>query len=184
MVKRLCINIHAHLQCFFYFNPIFPFVSRHSGFHYSDREVPFRLITMPSLATNFLYVYQMTHISSPKQVVFGFESVEISDISTGKIIANGVANHASKAYEFSQFLPYSDPIQSQLLGKVKPFYINLLHMIMFPLVFQIQNLKQRTQLNQFMKLNMNFIVIQIQIQSLFPILGLNGHKRLLRKLGT
>ena len=26
----------------------------------------------------------------------------------------GVANHASKAYEFSHFLPYSDPLPSQM----------------------------------------------------------------------
>ena len=30
------------------------------------------------------------------------------------IIEKGVANHASNEYEFSNFLPYSDPVQSQL----------------------------------------------------------------------
>ena len=40
--------------------------------------------------------------------------MEILDISIGKMIVKGVANHASKAYEFSHFLPYSDPVQSQL----------------------------------------------------------------------
>ena len=55
----------------------------------------------------------MTHTGSPKQVFFG-NSVEISNISTGKIIAKGVANNASKEYEFSHFLPYSDRVQSQL----------------------------------------------------------------------
>ena len=39
--------------------------------------------------------------------------MEISNISTGKIIVKGVANHTSKAYEFSHFLPYSYPVQSQ-----------------------------------------------------------------------
>ena len=29
----------------------------------------------------------------------------------------GVANHASKAYEFSHFLPYSDPLQSHFSFK-------------------------------------------------------------------
>ena len=70
-------------------------------------------LRMPSLAANLLYVYQMTYTGSPKQVLFGPDSVEISDISTGKIIAKGVANHASKAYELSHFLPYSAPTQSQ-----------------------------------------------------------------------
>ena len=49
---------------------------------------------VPSLDANFLYVYQMTHTGPPKCVVFGPDSVEVSYISTGKIIAKGVANHA------------------------------------------------------------------------------------------
>ena len=56
----------------------------------------------------------MTHTGSPNQVVFDSDPVEISYISTGKLIAKGVANHVSKAYEFSHFLPYSDPMPSQL----------------------------------------------------------------------
>ena len=56
----------------------------------------------------------MADTSPPKRVVFGLESVEILDISNGNIIVKGVANHASKAYEFSHFLPYSDPVQPQL----------------------------------------------------------------------
>ena len=55
----------------------------------------------------------MEHTSSPKRVVFGSNSVDISYISTGNLIVKGVANHASKAYEFSHFLPYSAPAQSQ-----------------------------------------------------------------------
>ena len=55
----------------------------------------------------------MTHTGPPKQVVFGLNSMEISYIPTGKIIVKGVANHASKEYEFSHFLPYSAPVQSQ-----------------------------------------------------------------------
>ena len=70
-----------------------------------------------SLATNLVSVYQMTYIGSPKRVLFDPESIEFLDISTGKLIAKGVANHASKAYEFSHFLPYSDLVQSQLQFK-------------------------------------------------------------------
>ena len=55
----------------------------------------------------------MTHTSPPKRVLFGPELVEITYISTRKIIVKGVANHALKAYEFSHFLPYSDPVQPQ-----------------------------------------------------------------------
>ena len=56
----------------------------------------------------------MTHTGPPKRVVFGFDSMEITYISTGNIIAKGAANHASKAYAFSHFLPYSDAVHSQL----------------------------------------------------------------------
>ena len=56
----------------------------------------------------------MTHIGSPKRVIFGPDSVEITDISTGNIIVKGAANHASKEYEFSHFLPFSEPVHSQL----------------------------------------------------------------------
>ena len=78
---------------------------KHGRFKY----VPF----VPSLASNLLSVCQMTHTGSPKQVIFGPESVEITDISTGNIIEKGVANHASKAYEFSHFMPPLEPVQSQ-----------------------------------------------------------------------
>ena len=54
----------------------------------------------------------MNDTSSPNIVGFGLDSVDIPDISTGKLIVKGVANHASKAYEFSHFLPYSDLVQS------------------------------------------------------------------------
>ena len=46
-------------------------------------------------------------------MIFGLDSLEITYISTGNIIAKGTANHASKAYEFSHFLPFSDAMHSQ-----------------------------------------------------------------------
>ena len=55
----------------------------------------------------------MTHIGPPKRVTFGPDSVEITDISTGNIIAKGAANNASKEYEFSHFMPFSEPVHSQ-----------------------------------------------------------------------
>ena len=60
----------------------------------------------------------MTHTGTPKRVIFGPDSMEITDISTGNIIAKGVANHASKAYEFSHFMPFSEPMHSQREGKI------------------------------------------------------------------
>ena len=56
----------------------------------------------------------MTHTSLLKRVVFGPKSIEISYISNGNMIVKGVANHASKMYESSHFIPYLDPVESQL----------------------------------------------------------------------
>ena len=39
--------------------------------------------------------------------------MEITDISTGSIIAKGTTNHASKTYEFSHFMSPSEPVHSQ-----------------------------------------------------------------------
>ena len=70
------------------------------------------VLFVPSLDSNLLSVYQMTHTRSPKRVIFGFDSVEIIDISIGSMIAKGITNHASKAYEFSHFMPPLEPVHS------------------------------------------------------------------------
>ena len=72
------------------------------------------VLYVPSLAANMLSVYQMTHTGPPKRVIFSPDSVEITNISIGNIIVKGVANHASEAYEFSHFLPFSYLVHSQL----------------------------------------------------------------------
>ena len=51
----------------------------------------------------------MTHTRSPNNVIFSPDDVEITEISNGKFIANGVGDHTSKVYMFSHFLPYSNP---------------------------------------------------------------------------
>ena len=68
------------------------------------------VLYVPSLVSNLVYVYQMTHTGSPKRVTFDSESIEIIEKSIGKIIVKGIANHATKAYEFSHFLLVSPPI--------------------------------------------------------------------------
>ena len=60
-------------------------------------------------ASILLLVYQMTHIESPKKVIFSPNDVEITDISNGKFIAKGVVGHTLNVYMFSHFLPYSNP---------------------------------------------------------------------------
>ena len=47
-------------------------------------------------------------------MIFGPYSMEITYISTRNIIVKGDANHASKEYEFSHFLPFLEPVHSQL----------------------------------------------------------------------
>ena len=75
------------------------------------------MLYVPSLAanllSNLLFVYQTTHAGPPKRVIFGLDSVEITYISSGNIIVKGVANHASKAYEFSHLIPFSELVHSQ-----------------------------------------------------------------------
>ena len=63
----------------------------------------------PSLASNLLSVYQMTHTGFPKNVLFIPIDIEISEITTGNLIAIGKENNAAKTYEFSKFFPYSKP---------------------------------------------------------------------------
>ena len=59
------------------------------------------------LAANLLSVYQMTHIGTSKRVTFTQNDVEISEISTDQVVAVGYADHDSRMYKFSHFLPYS-----------------------------------------------------------------------------
>ena len=44
------------------------------------------VLYVPSLAANILCVYQMTHIGSPKQVVFGPNSAKIIKFSTTDLV--------------------------------------------------------------------------------------------------
>ena len=62
------------------------------------------VLYVPSLETNMLYVYQMTHNGSPKRVTFNHDTLEISEISTRNLIVKGFANHeASRHMNFLAF---------------------------------------------------------------------------------
>ena len=67
------------------------------------------VLYVPGLASNILSLYQMTHTGCPKKVIFSPDEFEITEISSVKAISKGVANHTSKVYMFSHFLPYSTP---------------------------------------------------------------------------
>ena len=49
----------------------------------------------------------MTHTSTRKRVTFTQNDVEISEISTGQVVAVGFANHDLRMYKFYHFLSYS-----------------------------------------------------------------------------
>ena len=67
------------------------------------------VLYVPSLVANLLFFYHMTHTGSPKRVTFDSGTIEITKKYTGQFIAKGIANHSTKAYEFSHFLPASPP---------------------------------------------------------------------------
>ena len=51
----------------------------------------------------------MTHTRVPKIFNFSLNDVEITKISSGKLVAIGIANHHAKAYDFSQFVTDANP---------------------------------------------------------------------------
>ena len=61
------------------------------------------------LTANLFSVYQMTHIGSPKKVVFSPNEFEIFDTANGRVIAKGFVDHISIVYMFSHFMPFSNP---------------------------------------------------------------------------
>ena len=67
------------------------------------------VLYVPSLASNLLSVYQMTHTGVPKIVSFSPNDVEIIELASRKLIAKGLANHHAKAYAFSHFVADAKP---------------------------------------------------------------------------
>jgi hypothetical protein len=63
------------------------------------------VLHVPSMYTNILLIYQITHSSSGRKVEFTLDSAVITDISTGSQLAHGIANHSSRLYLFSHFVP-------------------------------------------------------------------------------
>jgi hypothetical protein len=63
------------------------------------------VLHVPLLSNFFIFIYNITHSSSRKQMVFTLELVLISDISDGSQAVVGVADHQSGLYSFSHFIP-------------------------------------------------------------------------------
>ena len=74
-----------------------------------EHGIFFDVLYVPSLASNILSVYQMTHTGVPKRVTFSPNDVEISEIASEKCFATGLANQHAKAYEFSHFVADAKP---------------------------------------------------------------------------
>ena len=88
----------------------------------------------------------MTHTGSLNKVVFGPDSVEISYISTQKIIVKSVANHASKAYEFSHFLQYSAPATFNKSEEDGKFHMHIPRMLMHRRTMILQGCSTKLQI--------------------------------------
>jgi hypothetical protein len=65
------------------------------------------VLHVPSLSVNLLSIYHITHFGSGRKVEFTMDSTVITDISTGSQLAHGIADHSSRLYFFSHFVPKS-----------------------------------------------------------------------------
>ena len=67
------------------------------------------VLYVPSLASNLLSVYQMTHTEVPKRVSFIPDDVQITELASEKLVAKVSGNHHAKAYEFPHFVEDAKP---------------------------------------------------------------------------
>ena len=65
------------------------------------------MLYVPDIVSNLLFVYKMKHTGKTKRVRFTQDDVEISKIYTCQVVAVGIADHKSRMYKFSHFLPCS-----------------------------------------------------------------------------
>lgn len=63
------------------------------------------VLHVPSLSTNILSIYQITHSISGRKAEFTLDSAVITDISMGSQLTHGIADHGSCLYLFSHFVP-------------------------------------------------------------------------------
>ena len=65
------------------------------------------VLCVPSLSSNLLCIYQITHSSVGKTVEFARDSIYIRDSDTSKIIATGTVDHSSHLYSSYFGPPYA-----------------------------------------------------------------------------
>jgi hypothetical protein len=65
------------------------------------------VLHVPSPSKNLISIYHITHSGSGRKVEFTSDSTVITDISAGSQLAHGIADHDSRWYFFSHFVPKS-----------------------------------------------------------------------------
>ena len=93
-------------------------ISKGQGTINLEHGIFFNVFYVPSLASNLLSVYQMNHTRVPKRVTFFPNDVEITETTSGKLVAKGLANHHAKSYEFFHFLVDANPVALLTRGNV------------------------------------------------------------------
>ena len=90
------------------------------------KDVPY----VPNLTSNLLLVYQMTHYGDGNKVEFLPHLVVVKSIKDGSMIAKGEANHDSRLYTFSSFVPKSNAQALLLHSNIenKPCYERFRHL--------------------------------------------------------
>ena len=66
------------------------------------------VLYVPNLTSNLLSVYQITHYGGRNKVEFLPDSVVVKSINDDSMVAIGEANHDSRLYTFSSFVPKSN----------------------------------------------------------------------------
>ena len=66
------------------------------------------VLYVPNLTSNLLSVYQMTHYGGGNKFEFLLDLVVVKSIKDDSMVAIGEANHDSRLYTFSSFVPKSN----------------------------------------------------------------------------
>lgn len=65
------------------------------------------ILYAPSLSTNLLSIYQITHYGNGKKVEFTPNLVIVKELENDALVAMGQTNHNSQLYSFSHLMPQS-----------------------------------------------------------------------------
>ena len=63
------------------------------------------VLYLPDIVENLLSIYKMKHTGKTKRVTFTQNDTDISEISIGQVVTEGIVDHDSRMYKFSHFHP-------------------------------------------------------------------------------